>query len=97
MHLFFGVRQEADLFWVEELRALEQRFQNFHALISVSRPEPSFSGLKGRVTDVIPTVITDFGNVSVYVCGNPDMVKDVKQWFLTKGVLKEDLHQEGYV
>ena len=97
MHLFFGVRQEEDLFWVEELRNLAQRFPNFHAHISVSRPGDSWTGLKGRVTDIIPTVITDFTRVSAYVCGNPDMVKDVKAWFLGKGVPKEDLHQEGYV
>ena len=97
MHLFFGVRHEKDLFWVEELESLAKRFPNFKVYISVSQPEPTWKGLKGRVTDIIPTVIKDFSTVNAYICGNPAMVKDVKEWFMKNGVLKEDLHQEGYV
>lgn len=97
MHLFFGVRQEEDLFWVEEFRALEKRFPNFKAYISLSRPSESWKGLCGRVTDILPTVITDFSRVNAYICGNPDMVKTVKEWLFAKGVSKADVHQEGYV
>jgi ferredoxin-NADP reductase len=48
MHLFFGVRHEKDLFWVEEFRALEKAFPNFKAYISLSQPEATWTGLKGR-------------------------------------------------
>lgn len=97
MHLFFGVRHEEDLFWIEEFRRLEQQFPNFKAYVSLSRPTESWKGLRGRVTDILPTVITDFSRVNAYVCGNPDMVKTVKEWLLAKGVPKADIHQEGYI
>lgn len=97
MHLFFGVRFKEDLFWVDELQSLEKRFPNFKAYISVSKPDAAWTGLKGRVTEIIPKVIQDFSKVSVYICGHPDMVKQVKEWFMAKGVQKTDLHQEGYI
>lgn len=97
LHLFFGVRHEEDLFWVEEIKELEKQHPNFHASISVSQPNGEWKGLCGRVTDIMPNVITDFSHVSAYICGNPAMVKDVKEWLMTKGVPKTDLHQEGYI
>ena len=97
MYLFFGVRHEEDLFWVEELRQLEASFQNLKVMISVSQPQGNWKGLMGRVTDVMPNILRDFSHVSAYVCGNPDMVKSVKEWLLGHGVPKADVHQEGYV
>lgn len=97
MHLFFGVRFEKDLFWVEEFRSLEKRFPNFKAHISLSQPDASWTGLKGRVTEILPNVIKDFSKVNAYVCGNPAMVKDMKEWLMNHGVPKEDVHQEGYI
>lgn len=97
MFLFFGLRHEEDLFWVPEFRNLEKRHPNFKAYISLSRPSAAWKGLRGRVTDILPKVIKDFSRVNAYVCGNPDMVKTVREWLLAKGVPKEDIHQEGYV
>ena len=97
MHLFFGVRHKEDLFWVDDFKGLEKRFPNFHANISLSKPDEKWKGLKGRVTHVMPDIIEDFSNVNTYVCGNPSMVKDVKNWLLGKGVPKEDVHGEGYI
>jgi NAD(P)H-flavin reductase len=97
MHLFFGVRHEEDLFWVDEFKALDDQYENFTMHLSISQPSDAWDGLKGRVTDIMPTVITDFSRVNAYICGNPAMVKDVKEWLMTNGVEKSDLHQEGYV
>jgi NAD(P)H-flavin reductase len=97
LRLFFGVRHEEDLFWVDEIKEWEKHYPNFRASISVSQPNGEWKGLRGRVTDIMPSVITDFSRVSAYICGNPAMVKDVKEWFMAKGVPKSDVHQEGYI
>jgi NAD(P)H-flavin reductase len=97
MHLFFGVRHEEDLFWVEMFDDIAREHQNLHLHISLSQPPPLWKGLTGRVTDIMPTVIKDFSRINAYVCGNPAMVKDVKVWLIENGVPKEDVHQEGYV
>jgi NAD(P)H-flavin reductase len=97
MHLFFGVRHEEDLFWVDEFNGLAKRFPNLHVHISLSKPDDSWKGLKGRVTNTLPEIITDFSSISTYTCGGPDMVKSVKEFLLGKGVPKEDVHGEGYI
>jgi len=97
MHLFFCVRHEEDLFCVDDLRVLEKNYPNFHAHISLSQPTGSWKGLRGRVQQIIPTVITDFSWHQFYACGSPDMVRSMKDWLMERGVEKKDMHAEGYV
>jgi len=97
MHLFFCVRYEEDIFCVDELRALEKKYPNFHAHVSISQPTSGWQGLRGRVQEIIPTVIQDYHRIQAYVCGSPDMVKGMKDWLSERGVQKADMHAEGYV
>lgn len=92
--LFFGVRHEEDLFYVEELRAWEAAHPNFRAHVSLSQPTESWTGLKGRVTDQLTDL--DCTKVQGYICGNGDMVKTVKTSMQEKGIPKEDLHWEQF-
>jgi ferredoxin-NADP reductase len=97
MDLFFCVRYREHLFWEEKLLALARRHPNFHPHISLTRPSGDWSGLCGRVMETIPAIIDDYTNISAYVCGKPEMVKDVRQWLLGQGIPSDDLHSEGYV
>lgn len=97
MHLFFCVRHEEDLFYVETLRSFEEQYSNFHAHISLSQPMEQWQGLRGRVQEVIPTIIKDFHAIQGYICGSPAMVKAVKQWLMEQGMAKQDIYAEGYV
>lgn len=92
--LYFGVRHEEDLFYVKELRAYEAAHPNFEAHVTLSQPPDGWTGLKGRVTDFLNDL--DYGNIQVYICGNGDMVKGVKDFMQEKGVTKEDLHWEQF-
>ncbi|HLD08106.1 MAG TPA: FAD-binding oxidoreductase [Candidatus Peribacterales bacterium] len=97
MYLFFCVRHEEDLFCMDTLRMLEKKYPNFHAHVSISQPTASWNGLRGRVQEIIPSVIKDFSRIQVYACGSPDMVKGMKDWLAERGVEKADMHAEGYV
>lgn len=92
--LYFGVRHEEDLFYVDELRAYEAAHPNFRAHVTLSQPPEGWTGLQGRVTDHLNEL--DYANVQVYICGNGDMVKGVKDFMQEKGVTKEDLHWEQF-
>lgn len=92
--LYFGVRHEEDLFYVEELRAYEAAHPNFKAHVTLSQAPEGWTGLKGRVTDHLNEL--DYANTQVYICGNGDMVKGVKDMMQEKGVTKEDLHWEQF-
>ena len=98
MDVVFGVRTEEDVFWVDEFEALSKQFPNFSLHITLSAPSPAWNGHRGRVQTLVPVVVQDFSNKCVYVCGNPDMTKDVKGMCLSQwGVSKQDLHVEGYI
>lgn len=92
--LYFGVRHAEDLFYVDDLRECESIHSNFKAHITLSQPTEGWTGLKGRVTDHLEGL--DYANIQVYICGNGDMVKGVKEMMQEKGVAKEDLHWEQF-
>lgn len=96
--LVFGARAEEDLFWMEELTALTKQEENFFLHLALSNPSEKWKGHRGRVQTLVPQIVGDFSGHSVYVCGSPDMTKEVKGLCLESwGVAKEDLHVEGYI
>lgn len=98
MDLVFGVRSEQDLFWVEELTALTQRYENCFLHLALSSPSDRWAGHRGRVQTLVPLIAPDVSERSVYVCGNPDMTTELKSLCLEAWkVPKEDLHVEGYL
>lgn len=86
LELLFGVRTEADLFWID-------RFENIPALkhrATISRPVGSWDGLVGRVTDhLTPDVSAEY-----YICGNLEMVKDIRSALTAAGVPLKQIHFE---
>lgn len=96
--LIFGVRHEEDLFWKKEFEELTQQYENFYLHISLSGGSDEWTGNRGRVQTLVHMVAPDITQKNIYVCGSPDMTKDVKKLCLEEwGVLKEDLHVEGYI
>lgn len=94
--LLFGVRYKQDLFYVDQLREWEAQHENFHPVISLSRPEEDWEGDCGRVTDHLAETGLSNGNTKLYICGNGAMVKDVRAQALEMGVDKTDIHLEQY-
>ncbi len=98
MDLIFGVRHEEDLFWKDEFRAIAQQYPNFFLHIALSGGSDAWDGHRGRVQTVVHLVAPDIANRSVYVCGSPNMTKEVKELCLNEWhVEKKDLHVEGYI
>jgi ferredoxin-NADP reductase len=96
MDVLFGVRDEAHLFWQEEFRAWERAYSNFHLHVTLSQPSPAWSGLTGRVQAVLPRVITDIPERSIYLCGHLEMIEEAKDLCMQLGAEKQNLHTEGY-
>ena len=94
--LFFGLLNEKELFWEDELKTFAQQYEHFH--YHVCAMEPEGDTFKGFVQDHAKSVISDFSNKQVYLCGSPLMTKSVKQMAIEEwGVPKEDVHMEGFI
>lgn len=98
MDLVFGVAAEADLFWQEELTELTKRHENFFLHIALSNASDSWTGHRGWVQAVLPHIAPDLSQKSLFICGNPNMTKDVKRLCIEEWhVPKEHVHVEGYI
>ncbi len=86
--ILFGVRNESRLFWTDKLPV--------DALITLSQPSNTWSGLKGRVTNHTADLITKNANAAWYICGNPEMVKEVRAALLTASIPTANIHFEIY-
>ena len=98
MYLLYGCRSEEDLYWQEELSALADQHENFHMHFALSQPSETWEGLTGRVQTLIPDLVPSFEDTKFYVCGNPEMTKEVKTMLMEEyGVEKKNVHIEGYI
>ncbi len=74
---YYGARTEADLFHVEELAALADRLPNFTFVPVLSHcadDDPSWTGERGMVTDVVDRLEEGLAGADAYLCGPPPMV-----------------------
>jgi propane monooxygenase reductase subunit len=73
---YYGARGARDLFYLEELRALEARMPNFSYVIALSEPAPedAWTGETGFISDVLERRESDLSDHDAYVCGPPPMV-----------------------
>ena len=94
--LIFGVRYEESLFYIEEFRQLEEKYQNFKFIYTITRPDENWEGQSGRVTTVLEELEIDGPNTESYICGLNAMVSQVTEIFKTKGLKEEDIHYEKY-
>jgi NAD(P)H-flavin reductase len=84
--LFWGLRNERDLYYQEELVSLQSRLPNFSFTTTLSQPTESWRGAVGRVTPLVTSTVTDVSNLEVYLCGNGGMIRDVRDLIRNKGL-----------
>lgn len=89
-----GVRSEDELLYQDSMTKVPA----LKWVPIVSRPQGAWSGLKGRVTDYLRSLDSSFPWLSTdfYLCGNGEMITEVKSILTEKGVQKESIHGEKY-
>ena len=92
-NLVFGVRSEQDIFWLERLKKLKKNSGGrFDFVVTLSQGSPTWQGRRGRVTDLVPDFVR--AETEYYLCGNVDMVKDIRQSLLYHTVNTKNIHFE---
>ena len=83
--VFWGVRQEADLFARDEIEALAAAA---HAELSIhlTAPHPGWPGAQGRITAAILDGLPSFATPTFYLVGNGAMITELKHELVTRGV-----------
>jgi NAD(P)H-flavin reductase len=95
--LLFGVRNESEVYYQEELKKLSAELKDFKFEYVLSRPSESWKGKKGYVQHFLPEF--DYMNIDTtfYLCGNGGMIKEVKHQLLEKdGFDKTKIFAEAF-
>lgn len=82
--LCFGVTAMPDLFGLDLLDQLAEALPRLERRVAVMRPDPSWSGARGVVTDLLaPTDLA--GSPDAYLCGPPPMIARARAWLTEQG------------
>ena len=101
--LVHGVRQSSDLTYGETLASIAETWgDRFHFLAAVSR-EDHGEGLRGRITALLSSgqleaqvgTKIDSDTSHVMLCGNSEMIKDVKSILEQRGLERHRRHAPG--
>jgi ferredoxin--NADP+ reductase len=102
-----GARCSWDLGYRAELESLARLRQNFSYIPSITRPEQDrhFRGVTGRIQNLLADgtverasgVALEPARADVFLCGNPDMIRAVKDWLLARGFAPDHGKQAGTV
>jgi NAD(P)H-flavin reductase len=96
IQLFWGLRLDDDICLTDELDALAHRYPNFSYRISLSQPSPAWAGLRGRLTESVPSLLEALGGTRYYLCGNGAMTEDMATALSNQGAAHEFIYQEHY-
>ena len=99
--LLFGVRREHGLLYREEFELLADQYPSFLFMPTVTRPEPGWTGLTGRVQTHLEEALNvrtpdELSNIDVYICGLREMVDDVRKELKQRGFDRKQIIYEKY-
>ncbi len=94
--VLFGCRSQADILWREELTALSASGL-FRFEVSLSRPDPGYTGRTGYVQTHVAELAHELGEPHVYICGLNKMVAEVRAVCKQElGYPRQRIHSERY-
>ncbi len=99
---FFGARSGRDMFYLDEMRALEKRFPRFHFVPALSEPQPgeSWEGEVGIITDVLDRYIKQKvgkeKGFEGYLCGSPGMINACIKVMMANGISEKEIYFDKF-
>lgn len=94
--IYWGMRHEKDLYWVDEFAELSRLFPNFQLIVCMSQPSDAWTGKRGRVTAHVVENEPNIKGSDLYLCGNQKMIKDMEAQLSAAGVPSHQVYKELY-
>jgi CDP-4-dehydro-6-deoxyglucose reductase/ferredoxin-NAD(P)+ reductase (naphthalene dioxygenase ferredoxin-specific) len=95
LHIYFGVRGEADIYAARELEVLAAHDQ-VQVHIVLSDPGGPTSCRTGYVHQALEQDFSELSGAKVYLCGPPPMVSAMTASVLARGVAAGDIHSDPF-
>lgn len=91
--MLFGCRHLSEILYTDFF----SRASGVEWVPCVSQPEGPWEGYRGRVSDYLKNIYQcSWPETDFYLCGNGEMIKEVKAFLIEKGVDKKAIFQEAY-
>jgi len=96
IHLYFGARDERDVYLEDHFRALERAHPNFRYTVVLSEPRRAGERRAGLVTDAVIADFATFDGCKAYLAGPPAMVEAVTPALVARDMRAEDIHADAF-
>ncbi len=94
--LLFSAKTKEDLVHHGKLKYLESKYVNFKYKFTLTQQSNKDDGLEGRINKVLPQLMPDLDNYSVYIAGGVSFVGSCKNTVLELGAKEDLIHMEEY-
>ncbi len=95
--LLYFVRTRADIIFDNELSRLTRSLPNFKYELCLSRPDPTWKGRSGRLTEeFVAQSVTDLDSPTFFLCGPNGFMDNARHVLLTLGVTQDRILQESF-
>lgn len=94
MHLVFGFHAPEDYIFKDELFQMQRKMPTFNVIPSITTNDAAWTGKKGRVTEILPSLFGKVDDRDFYLCGSPQMVNDTIQVLLAMGAPRHNIYRE---
>jgi Na+-transporting NADH:ubiquinone oxidoreductase subunit F len=100
---FFGARSTKDMFYLEQMRELEEKMPNFHFVPALSEPQEGdgWNGPTGLITDVLDSYLkekikTEGKLMEGYLCGSPGMIDACNRVMNDNGMIQDHIYYDSF-
>jgi ferredoxin-NADP reductase len=95
--LLYCVRTGADIIFENELSRLSRSLPNFKYELCLSRPDPTWKGRSGRLTEeFVSQSVTDLDSPTFFLCGPNGFMDNARHLILALGVTEDRILQESF-
>ncbi|MGZ5026008.1 MAG: 2Fe-2S iron-sulfur cluster-binding protein [Methylobacter sp.] len=96
IHLFHGSRDLNGLYFIDEMRELAAKFENFHYTPCLSGEAVESGHVRGRAHDIALSSADTLKGWRVFLCGHPEMVNQTKKMAFLKGASIADIYTDAF-
>jgi len=97
--LFFGCRTTADVFYLDQFKALAEKHPNFHVIYALSdqlEPGTQWDGETGFIHLSVDKYLEEGVNRQAFLCGPPPMIEAVTRVLEEKGLKEKDIFYDKF-
>lgn len=96
IHLFHGSRDVDGLYWVDKMKELENRKENFTYTPCLSGDNIPEGYSAGRAHQVALEAYSKLGGYRIFLCGHPDMIKETQKKAFLAGASLKDIYADAF-